>query len=324
MKSTPRNQVVGVRGNAGIPARQPTLQRVLATTDFSDESQSGVRYAVAFAHKLGATVALLHVIEPPSRMAGMEAVPLTRDQSEWAALAGVQLKKLAQRESTKDLRLTTRLRTGKPFHEICADAAQCAADLIVISTHGYTGVQRVLLGSTAERVVRHAPCPVLTVRPPLTPARNRKTPRFRLRRILVPIDFSKLSQAAVPWATSLAAQFDAEIVLFHVVEKFPIDYLLGGELLNHTMVPLMKQSEDDLEGMATGLSKSTGSNLSAVVREGKPFEEICRAAETLRVDLIVLTTHGYTGLKHVWLGSTAERVVRHAPCPVLVVRELKV
>jgi len=86
----------------------------------------------------------------------------------------------------------------------------------------------------------------------------------------------------------------------------------------------MKQSEADLEGIATGLSKATGVHHSAVVREGKPFEEICRAAETLSVDLIVLTTHGYTGLKHVWLGSTAERVVRHAPGPVLVVRELKV
>lgn len=324
MKIKIRDKVGLVHGSTRIPPKRPQFQTVLATTDFSDESQSGVRYAVAFAQEIGAAVALLHVIEPPSRVAGMEAIPLACDDSEWAALAGAQLKKLAQREGKKDLRLTTHLRTGKPFHEICADAAQCAADLIVISTHGYTGVQRVLLGSTAERVVRHAPCPVLTVRPPITPARNRKTPRFRLRRILVPIDFSKLSQAAVPWATSLAAQFDAEIVLFHVVEKFPIDYLLGGELLNHTMVPLMKQSEADLEGMATGLSKSTGRNLSAVVREGKPFQEICRSAETLSVDLIILTTHGYTGLKHVWLGSTAERVVRHAPCPVLVVRELKV
>jgi len=64
-------------------------------------------------------------------------------------------------------------------------------------------------------------------------------------------------------------------------------------------------------------------NLSAVVREGRPYEEICAAAKALAADLIVLTTHGYTGLRHVWLGSTAERVVRHALCPVLVVRDLK-
>src|SRR5207244_5663633 len=75
--------------------------------------------------------------------------------------------------------------------------------------------------------------------------------------------------------------------------------------------------------MAGSLRKSTGVNMSAAVRDGTPFEEICHAAKTFGADLIVLTTHGYTGLKHVWLGSTAERVVRHAYCPVLAVRVLK-
>jgi universal stress protein A len=71
------------------------------------------------------------------------------------------------------------------------------------------------------------------------------------------------------------------------------------------------------------LSKSSGVKVSIAVREGTPFEEICRVSKTIRADLVVLTTHGYMGLKHVWLGSTAERVVRHAHCPVLVVRERK-
>ena len=324
MKMKTSKEPSKARPEIAVPAVRPKLQEILAATDFSDHSLPAVRYALALSAKSGASLALLHVVELASSLSGMESVVLARTNTEISSLVHTRLEALAQRETRNAEKVTTVVRTGKPFHEIALAASESAADLIVIATHGYTGAQRVLLGSTAECVVRHAPCPVLTVRPPITLARNRKTPRFRLRRILVPIDFSKLSQAAVPWATSLAAQFDAEIVLLHVVEKFPIDYLLGGELLNHTMVPLMKQSEADLEGMATGLSKSTGRNLSAVVREGKPFEEICRAAETLSVDLIVLTTHGYTGLKHVWLGSTAERVVRHAPCPVLVVRELKV
>jgi len=107
----------------------------------------------------------------------------------------------------------------------------------------------------------------------------------------------------------------------HIVEKFPIDYLLGRELMNETIVPMMKQGEADLERMAEDLGKATGVKATAVVRDGKPFEEICQSAKTVGADLIVLTTHGYTGLKHVWLGSTAERVVRHASCPVLVVGE---
>ena len=169
--------------------------------------------------------------------------------------------------------------------------------------------------------MRHAPCPVLTV-----PARTRsrqtgKTPLLKLRKILVPIDFSNISVSSLPLATFLAAQFNAEIILLHVVEKFPVDYLLGPELMNQAITPLMKQGEADLERMAASLAKSAGVKVSAAVRDGKPFEEICSAAQKLGADLIALTTHGYTGLKHVWLGSTAERVVRHASCAVLAVRE---
>ena len=93
--------------------------------------------------------------------------------------------------------------------------------------------------------------------------------------------------------------------------------------MNQTTVPMMKQAEADLERMAKELGEASSVKATAVVRDGKPFEEICRSAKTVGADMIVLTTHGYTGLKHVWLGSTAERVVRHAPCPVLVVRELE-
>ena len=137
------------------------------------------------------------------------------------------------------------------------------------------------------------------------------------------MDFSDLSKDALPWAIFLAGQFKAEVILFHVVEKFPIDYLMGRELTRHMIVPSIKQAEADLEHAAADLAKSMGVKISGVVREGKPHDEICEAAKALKVDLVVLTTHGYTGLKHVWLGSTAERVVRHASCPVLIVRAMK-
>jgi len=96
-------------------------------------------------------------------------------------------------------------------------------------------------------------------------------------------------------------------------------YLLGPELMNETITPLMKEGEAVLKRMAGGLSKSTRLKVSIVLRDGTPFEEICRTAKKLNADLIALTTRGHTGVKRVWLGSTAERTVRHAPCPVLVV-----
>ena len=298
----------------------PNIQTILATTDFSDESRSGVSYAVALGKQLGATVALLHVIEPPSRLSGTESIVFARKDSEVVAFARKKLATLAKREGKGDATPTSSIRTGKPFHEINTAARESTADLIVIATHGYTGAKRVLLGSTAERVVRHAPCSVLTVPTQITQERAGKTPTLKVKKILVPMDFSNLSKDALPWATFLAAQFKAEVVLLHVVEKFPIDYLMGRELTSHTIVPLMKQAETNLERATTDLAKAFDLKMSAVVRAGKPYAEICEAAKVLEADLIVLTTHGYTGLKHVWLGSTAERVVRHALCPVLVVR----
>ena len=308
-----------------IPASATPLevQKILVTTDFSDGSRAGVRYAITLVEKLNATVVLLHVVEPPARMAGMESVVLARTDAEDAGLARAQLANLAKSEVGSAVTVTTSVRTGKPFHEITTAAREGAADLIVIATHGHTGVERALLGSTAERVVRHAPCPVLIVPTRQLPKRAGKTRPFKLKKILVPIDFSTISKDALPYAVLLAGHFGAELVLLHIVEKFPIDYLLGGELAHQTTVPMLKQAEVDLERMAGELTKGTGVKTTVVIRDGKPFAEICDAAKTGDTDLIVLTTHGYTGLKHVWLGSTAERVVRHAPCPVLVVRELE-
>ena len=245
---------------------------------------------------------------------------LAQSDSKVAAWALQELAKLARREAGGEKQVTNVVRIGKPFHEITTEAGEKQIDLIVIATHGYTGVEHLLVGSTAERVVRHAPCPVLTVPAHTPPKRTGKTSPIKIKKILVPIDFSAISKDALPWAVFLAAQFKAELVLLHVEEKFPMDHLLGRELLSHTMVPLIKQAGADLERLAGALRKTNEQNISVVVRDGKPFQEICHAAETLGADLIVLTTHGHTGLKHVWLGSTAERVVRHAQCPVLVVR----
>jgi len=234
----------------------------------------------------------------------------------------VRLKTLAKRESKGQLDLAPILRTGNSLYGIITVARERAADLIFIATHGYAGAKRVLFGSTTERVVRHAPCPVLTVPARMPRRRTGKVPLFDLNRILVPIDFSKTAEGALPWAASLAARSDAELILLHVVEKFPIDYVLGHELMRQTITPLMKDSEAELKRIAESVTKSTGTKASGVIRAGKPFKEICSAAQKVGADLIALTTHGYTGLKRVWLGSTAERVVRYASCPVLTVRKL--
>jgi universal stress protein A len=147
------------------------------------------------------------------------------------------------------------------------------------------------------------------------------SPPLRIKRILVPVDFSGCSRKAVKYAVALARQFDAEILLLFVVQ---VNYLAGGEM-GGVDFPLFEQEmreagrrklelliADDIGGLAP---------VSASVRAGQPVGEIVAAAKDLDADVIVIATHGHTGLKHVLLGSTAENVVRHAPCPVLVVRE---
>ncbi len=325
MKTKNSKRPAKIRRPSAAPSTPPKIKKILATTDFSDASRHGVGYAVALAEKLGAAVALLHVVEPGSWVSNMGSVIWVREDSEVVASAREKLATMAEREGKGEVAVTfsVALRTGNAFDAIATAALEHGSELIVIATHGRTWADRVLLGSTAERVVRHAPCPVLTVPARSKSKRTRKTAEFRLRKILVPIDFSGVSKAALPWATLLAARCGAEVVLLHAVERPPVDDLWAPGLNADSFAPLMKQAGADLERIAGGLSKSTGSKISAAVREGSPYEAICEAAKTLDADLIVLTTHGYTGLKKVWLGSTAERVVRHSPCPVLTVRELQ-
>ena len=181
-----------------MPTMRPKFQKILAPTDFSEQSVAGVRYAMNLRLKLGSALILFHVVEPTPPMGGMESVALAQSDSEVAAWALKELAKLAHRESGDDKQVTNLVRIGKPFHEITTEAGENQADLIVIATHGYTGVEHLLLGSTAERVVRHAPCPVLTV-PARTPTkRSGKTYTFKIKKILVPIDFSVISNNALP------------------------------------------------------------------------------------------------------------------------------
>ena len=146
--------------------------------------------------------------------------------------------------------------------------------------------------------------------------------RFRLNKILVPVDFSDFSTKAVDYALAFAEQFEARIILLHVVEPavYPESTMLVATALDDLNNDLRQVAQERLSELRRGrIGERAPSEL--LVRMGRAFSEIAAAAADLDVDLIILATHGYTGLKHVLLGSTAERVVRHAPCPVLTVRD---
>lgn len=145
---------------------------------------------------------------------------------------------------------------------------------------------------------------------------------IRIQRILVPTDFSPASRCAIPYARDLARMFGAEVVVVHVLELPHYPTLFEGSAM---LVPpvdesLRRQLAAQLDKLVEDELRAHGTSARALVRDGAPRHELLAAAREERADLVVIATHGYTGLRHVFLGSTAEQVVREAPCPVLTVR----
>ncbi len=139
-------------------------------------------------------------------------------------------------------------------------------------------------------------------------------PLFKLKKILVPVDFSECSQKALQYAIPFARQFEAELALLHVLQPFvPMPELPQVDFDS------LEDAKKELEALRQTIPSPVDSRM--VLRRGDPSYEIVSAAKELDIDLIILSTHGRTGMARVLLGSTAEKVVRHASCPVLVVRE---
>jgi nucleotide-binding universal stress UspA family protein len=143
---------------------------------------------------------------------------------------------------------------------------------------------------------------------------------IHLKNILVPIDFSGCSRKALRYAIPFARQFEANVILLYVVRTPSVTAEAEVAALPLLETQMIESGKRELAAWA---KKEVGNDVKAatLVRAGSPYHEIVETAKAKKVDLIILSTHGRTGLKHVFLGSTAESVVRYAPCPVLVVRE---
>ena len=135
------------------------------------------------------------------------------------------------------------------------------------------------------------------------------------KKILVPVDFSKTSQKALDQAIALAAQSKASLVLIHVVT-----FTAAATVEQFSMIEWYQRLKEDAKKNLQKLQKRISIKSEIVVETGVPFDVICQTAKKKKADLIVVSTHGFSGIKHVLLGSTAERVIRHATVPVLVVR----
>jgi nucleotide-binding universal stress UspA family protein len=296
------------------------FNQILVPIDFSRPSLKAIPYALAISRQFGADVHLLHVTDvtqqPPPSLLTLPVVP----QSEWNRRFMKRLRALVLKYRTDGNVSALEPRTGITYEEICVAARDLKADLIVFATHGYTGYKRMFLGSTAERVVQHSPCPVLVVRQHLRHWNGtvdlRTRTGFELRKILVPTDFSKCSQAAFEYGLQLARDFDAELRLVYVIN--PHAYPFGDKYAALDPAQLMRETEDAAQKTMRSMAARAKARNAVRVLHGSPAMEICNAANE-DIDLLVISTHGRTGLAHILIGSVAEHVVRYAHCPVLVI-----
>ena len=187
--------------------------------------------------------------------------------------------------------------------------------MIVVSTHGRTGVGHFLLGSYAEKLVRLSTKPVLVHR-----EREDDQGTGSYTRVLVPFDFSENAEAVFPLVWSLADAYGARFTFVYVVE--PIPYTIASSPAHGSIRDAAFAAPDIAKRRFDELKKEqlAGIDAELVTCEGTPVTEILNLARAEKTDLVLTATHGWTGFKHLAFGSVAEKVVRHAPCSVLTVR----
>jgi nucleotide-binding universal stress UspA family protein len=298
------------------------IKKILCPIDFSDFSRHAFDRSVAIAKGAGAAVTALHVA--PFQTAPIDPYIEPREVDAFIRSGGDRdrLKAELERFLVLDRPIGVPVRcevkdAPNVHHEILAQADRLPADLIVMGTHGRSGFQRLLLGSIAEKVLRTARPPVLTVGAASDAA---TTQDFSFKRILCAVDFSECSIGALRCAVSLAESTGADLTALTVVEWIPFGYdpLLGPptDLVGYRLAA----EAVSRERLHTAVTEATGKKVEALVCSGKAHHEILRIAAERQSDLVVLGIHGRNPIDRMLFGSTAEPVVRRSTCPVLTVR----
>lgn len=317
------------------------LRTVLVPTDFSLPCAAALARAVQLARRTGARLILLHVLDDSyqHRRTDREITgELKEYQLQARHMAEQELVSLANLSRAHGVAVESRFCTGHAARQITAVAAECQADLIVLSTHGRTGLRRLVLGSVAEAVVRHAPCPVLTTHthredvsptpiPEVGSAGRLTEPPLHLRRIVVPTDFSKRAAEALERAEELARDAGAILTLLHVFQPPRFGFAaagstgfgLAGPLVESAVRQVRADVADDLRVLGEEV-RARGLTVETLCLEGDTAERICAVSASVQADLLVLSTQGLTGWDRPFLGGTAERIVRQSESPVLVIR----
>lgn len=293
------------------------IRRILVPTDFSDNSRRALRHAAMLAKREEAEILLLHVralfrddpYHPEFHFPDQDEIDRILGQVYTDEMAGLKEEVAGRTEAVE-------IRDVAVAPAILNFAEKREVDLIVMGTHGRTGVSHALLGSIAERVARGAKVPVLTV--PLV--KDREVPET-YRKIVVPLDFSPASRNALLEAVRVARASQGKLFLLHVIEEVPHPafYFSGKSDLREAFPGIEKRARREAEEL---IAACGGGDVpyDVLVAEGKVFRQVAKLAGEIGADLVVIGSPERTGIDRFLLGSVTEKVLRTAPCPVLAVR----
>lgn len=282
------------------------IQTILVPVDRSDLSEHAVPYAVGIARAAGARLELALVHRPPEEpQYGSSRLEEKLREHEHAYLQGLR----EMLETGFGVRSSSVMLEGPVAAALCQHVRTIGADLVVMSTHGRGGLQRVRLGSVADSVLRRSPAPVLLVRPPEARADAFQARSFH--HILLPLDGSPLSDQALPLTASLASLTGARLTLLTVIEA-------EGGAAQARRVPGWLEAKAHLNGLLALPRLSSVRVETRVVGHPHPSQGIVQEAEAAGVDLISMATRGRGGLSRMLLGSVAESVLHSTTIPVLL------
>jgi len=290
------------------------IKSVLCPVDFSDASPYVLQHAAAIAQWYDARIVALYVMHPlllpePSVLFATPPVEATMDLE---ARIERQLYELLAPAKSAGLSVEARIVEGVPTTKILESAGAVAADVIVMGTHGRSGFDRLVLGSVAEKVLRKAGCPVLTV-----PPSSHAVATFPYKRLLCPVDFSTSSLTALEQAFALAKESDAHVTIFHALDWPSEDELVAGELDRPELRRVLEaRARARLDALVTDEVR-TWCEPETRLCYGKPSRLIVEIAEHDRADLIVMGVRGRSAVDLSMFGSTTHHIVRNAGCPVL-------
>ena len=287
------------------------IDHILCPIDFSDFSRHAIDHALAIAHCYNARITGVHVLPPIPYSDPMYVQPFVFTPDDIERVQTAAAKFVA--EETGRATIDTVVRQGYVADQIVAEARTADADMIVMGTHGRSGFDRLVLGSVTERVLRKAPCPVLTV--PKKAGDVVPTASCLFANVLCAVDFSPASMNALNYALSLATRASARLTVMHVLEP--------GTIAEPATIGALEPV--NREPMASGAARKRiretlidlgASNFADVVAIGKPYREILRVAAEQHSDVIAIGAHSEP-LGALAFGSTTNHVVRAAECPVL-------